>query len=1164
MRCRTIALFCLILSLGSNTLAGNAVSQIPLDGEGWKLATDPQNVGIAEKWSAEARPDAKNVKIPKIIQDDFPGYVGAAWFWRDVELPANPFEDGRYLLRFWDVDYIAEVWVNGTHVGRHEGAQAKFTFDITNAVKPGAVNRIAVRVSSLGAQPFEGLTHGQTPHGAFTPFTFGGVVDSIEVLMTPPVRLDDFFVRADPKSGKVRVEATAINASERKQKASLDFSVAPASSGEPVGVAQLQREFAPGETKVETELQVAQPRLWEPNDPALYRLDGRLTIDGAKIASHNSTRFGFRDFRFENGYFRLNGRRIFLRSAHTGADSPGNIRLPHDPNLLRRDLISLKMSGFNAVRFISTQPMRYQLDMCDEIGLMVYEENYTSWMFADSERMAECMARTITGMLLRDRNHPSIVIWGLLNETPDGSVFRQAVASLPLVRSLDDTRVVLLGSGRFDAIGNFLNGLELWKPESGFAPCVAYNPKDYAICAVALFPAKSVSMIPGVQGEYSVVRWTAPADGEYDVSAKFRAVGTFSVTNLHLLQNGKSLADGFLNVYGNGDRWEKGVKVKLSKGQTLDFVVGGQTPEGGAWYFRYEHLTMLSAAIRSSDGKTFDVSTDFSLAKNPSGTWSYGWLPAGKTPDAAAFRPYAKGETEKYEVIGDICNPGSSQWEDVLADTHYYPRVPHRLLEIERLRTFAGNDKPQFLSEYGIGSGLDLPRFLRQSEQAGIENLPLPNEIRARYAQFSEAWQRFGLDDTFAGHEDYFKQCIAKMAALKRMGLNAVRSNPKFVGYSMTGLNDPVGHGEGFITHFRELKPGATDAMYDGFYPVRWCTFAEPVNVYRGSKVRLEAVLSNEDAIRPGQYPARIEVVGPNNERIFRKSVTVTIPETQVGKELSFVIPVFSEEVPIDGPTGKYRLLATFEKGVAAAGGETEFYATDPADMPAVKGEIAVFGNDPALLEWLRKHNIKANPYKLGKSNARQVILVSNAAGGEEPAEAWRDMAKRVAEGSTAVFLTLDVLQRGEQPLGWLPLANKGTLGLVCEFNFPQLYLKDEWAKKHPLFEGLPRGGLMDYTFYREMIPDHYFWGQDVPAESVAGTIRTSFAAACQAELMLSVYNLGAGRFILNSMRVRQELGQDPTAERLLRNMLRYAKDGDKSVVPLKTGEEEFFKSIGY
>jgi hypothetical protein len=1165
MLCRAALAICVVFAVSVAGAATVVDSVISLDGGEWRLAADAKNVGVAEKWFDAPRPDAKPAKVPGLIQDVFPGYAGAAWYWRDVNVPVNPHKGGRYLLRFWDVDYVADVWVNGTHHGRHEGSQAQFTWDVTAAIKPGQVNRIAVRVLSLGGEPIEGFIRGQTPHGGFAGFSYGGIMDSVELVVAPRVRMADLFVRADPKTGKIRVQATVRNDSNEPARGVVEFKVSPATSGEAVCSSAFDLEMKPGINVISTVMRLANPRLWQLNDPFLYRMSATVKAAGSQSASETSTRFGFRDFRFENGYFRLNGRRVFWRSAHTGADDPVRIRMPIDPEMLRRDLLSLKMSGFNAVRFISTQPPRYQLEMCDEIGLMVYEESYASWMFGDSPQMAERMARSLRGMVLRDRNHPSVVIWGLLNETGQGNVFRQAVASLPLVRSLDDSRVVLLGSGRFDTIGNYLNGLQLWKPEAGVAPCVAYNPKDYAMCAVALFPAKTLGLIPGFNGEYSVARWTAPADGEYVVSGRFRGTGTFATTSIHIIQNGKPLCGSFINLNGCGDRWEKAEKVSLSKGQTLDFVVGGRSPAGGDWYCRWKDLTTLAVTIKSSDGKTYNPADEFSLSKNPSGAWSYGWLAAGATPDVSTFKTYAKGEAENYEVIGDICNPGSDRWEDVLADTHYYPRVPHRELEIARLRTFAGNDKPQFLSEYGIGSGLDLMQFLRHCEQLGAEQCQLAGDVRGKLAAFMDAWQRFKLDDTFASPEDFLRRSVAKMAGLKRMGINAIRSNPRIVGYNMTGCNDPVGHGEGFITHFRELKPGATDAIYDGFYPVRWCTFAEPVSVYRGAKVHLEAVLSNFDAIKPGQYPARIEVVGPNNERVFKKALTVAIPETKEGQEPPYVIPVFSEEVPIDGPTGKYRLLTTFERGVAAAGGETEFYVTDPADMPAVDAEVAVFGNDPELLQWLGKHGIKAQPYKTGKSNVRQVVLVSNAAGGEMPVAEWRDLAQRIARGSTAVFLSLDVLKKGDNPLGWLPLANKGTVGLTCEFNFPQCYLKDEWAKKHPLFDGLPCGGLMDYTFYREMIPDNRYWGQDVAAESVAGSIRTSIAGQCHAEMMLSVYDLGAGRFILNALRVRQELGEDPTAERLLRNMLRYAaRDLDKPIVERAGGYGELLEAVGY
>ena len=171
---------------------------ISLDGGGWFLSADPGNVGREQKWWEKPRPDAKATKIPS-IQDR-----GVAWYWRDVEVPANPCPDGRYLLRFWDVDYLADVWVNGVTVGSHEGARSPFVLDVTDAVKPGTSNRIAVRVLYPGDAPIDGFTYGQTPHGVARFFpAAGGIMDSVEFLVAPAVRVDHLFVLADPKTGRM-------------------------------------------------------------------------------------------------------------------------------------------------------------------------------------------------------------------------------------------------------------------------------------------------------------------------------------------------------------------------------------------------------------------------------------------------------------------------------------------------------------------------------------------------------------------------------------------------------------------------------------------------------------------------------------------------------------------------------------------------------------------------------------------------------------------------------------------------------------------------------------------------------------------------------------------------------------------------------------------------
>ena len=182
---------------------------------------------------------------------------------------------------------------------------------------------------------------------------------------------------------------------------------------------------------------------------------------------------------------------------------------------------------------------------------------------------------------------------------------------------------------------------------------------------------------------------------------------------------------------------------------------------------------------------------------------------------------------------------------------------------------------------------------------------------------------------------------------------------------------------------------------------------------------------------------------------------------------------------------------------------------------------------------------------------AREVILASHKPASPGGAEAFGELARRITSGSTVVFLSPQVFAEPDQPTAWLPLSRKGTVLAIHGW----LYLKDEWAKRHPIFEGLPGGGLMDYAYYRETLPDAVFLGQDPPAEAVAGAIKASQDYA--SGLMVAVYSLGEGRFVLNTLRIRENLGSHPAAERLLRNMLRYAaRDLEKPVAELPPDQD--------
>ena len=802
--------------------AFGATQVLSLDGQ-WLLAVDAGNVGQSEKWWTAPRPEAKPTKVPWIIQDAFPGYHGVAWYWKEFEGPTNPHKEGRTLLRFWQVDYKCDVWLNDTVVGSHEGGESVFVFDVTGIVKPGQKNRLAVRVLNPTHQPIDGIVLNETPHRnkalpyqSGSAWNQGGIWDTVELLSVPQAWVEDLFVRPDWKTGEIRVQANIRNAGPNPLASQLQLSVAPAATGETVTVAGLEPELKVGDTLVEKILKVDQHRLWDLDQPYLYRVTATLGLAGVGDggASHEqSVRCGFRDFRLEDGYFRLNGKRIYVKCSHTGNCCPIGLEMPHDPDFLRRDLINQKMMRYNTLRFIAGVPKRYQLDLADEIGLMVYEEPYAAWCLADSPQMKQRYNESVLGMIRRDRNHPSVAIWGLLNETPDGPVFRHAVSVLPEVRKLDDTRLVLLNSGNWHADGGGTAGIRVWRNTERDDPCVTWNGTDHIIQALGItWQPGQIAFHPGRHGEYAVVRWTAPANEKVEFSAVFKSIAQRATTSVHVMHNGQPLFDSLINLESNGPECQYSASIDVNAGDTLDCACGWGNGDYGA------DTTALTIVVKNAAGKVWTADKDFAITQNPNSAWSYGLLKPGDRPDVKTFTLFPFGKTQ--QNVGSVSNPGSVVWEDVLSDQHPYRRVPHTADVIRTLRTIHGNGKPLFISECGIGSAIDLMRTVRWYEQVGKPEVEDAQLYRSWRDQYLADWQRYRLDEVFARPEDFFQQSIARMAGQRLLSVNAVRANPACVGHSITGTLDQGMTAEGIWTTFRELKPGTTDAIFDVWAPV--------------------------------------------------------------------------------------------------------------------------------------------------------------------------------------------------------------------------------------------------------------------------------------------------------------------------------------------------------
>jgi hypothetical protein len=439
----------------------------------WLVAADAANIGRADHWFEMVHPEAQTIPVPGIIQQIFPTHQGVAWYWQTFTPDRLPGPNERALLRFGAVEYLAQVWLNGLPVGEHEGAEMPFELDVTTALREGS-NLLAVRVLKPGKERIDGYVLGEIPHrnqydhAQFQPgmsYNVAGLTGGVALALVPDIHIQDVFAQPEGTTGLVTLHVTFANPTPNAAHLPLRLVLTPAGGGETFAHYEQAVDLPPGETTLALPIDIAHPHAWNLDDPYLYRLSAEL--NGHTLA----IRFGLRDFRVIDGFFHLNGKRVFLRSSHTGNHFPIGQIVPPTPDLMRRDLLMAKAAGFNCVRFIAGAAWPEQLDFCDEIGLMVYEECYASWCLEDSPFIAERYERSYNEMIQRDRNHPSVTMWGLINEMFDGPAFHCAVNYLPKLRELDPTRLVLLASGRWDgqqSIGSVSNpSSREWQPTWG-------------------------------------------------------------------------------------------------------------------------------------------------------------------------------------------------------------------------------------------------------------------------------------------------------------------------------------------------------------------------------------------------------------------------------------------------------------------------------------------------------------------------------------------------------------------------------------------------------------------------------------------------------------------------------------------------------------------------
>ncbi len=342
------------------------------------------------------------------------------WYRKEFTLDSE-LRGKRLFIEFEGIFRDAIIWVNGSYMTRHTSGYNSLIFEITDHVRIGEENSVAVRVDS---DQCEGWWY----EGA-------GIYRNVNIYVTEPVyfKFNKTFARTD-MYGNVNADAILVNDTAESVNKTVIAEVIDA-DGNTVAKAVTEVEAEPyGESIFNVKMQVVSPKLWSVDEPDLYTF--RLTVEG----ECQETTVGFRSFEFDpdKGFF-LNGKHLKLRGACVHQDF-GGVGVALTDNLQRYKIQRLKEMGVNAYRCSHNAPAPALLKACDELGMLVMDE---SRMFGSSPEAIEQM----TNIVERDRNHACVFIWSVGNEEFDvqdldwGRLL--AEKAVRLVKKLDDTRLTV-------------------------------------------------------------------------------------------------------------------------------------------------------------------------------------------------------------------------------------------------------------------------------------------------------------------------------------------------------------------------------------------------------------------------------------------------------------------------------------------------------------------------------------------------------------------------------------------------------------------------------------------------------------------------------------------------------------------------------------------------
>ena len=436
--------------------------------KGWKFnlgdVTDAQAPGFDDSlwrvldlphdWSIEGKFSKDNPATPS--GGALPGGIG--WYRKTFTIPVS--EKGR--LAFIDFDGVyknSEVWINGHSLGLRPYGYSSFRYELTPYLKYGKEkNVLAVKVDNS-----------KQPNSRW--YSGSGIYRNVWLVMTDKIYIAHWGTyvttpEVTEQSAKVIIQTKIRNASLIDQAITLKTAIVD-TKGKTIASADTTEKLMKASAgNIEQQLTVSNPVLWSIENPYLYRVLTTVIVDGKKQDNYETT-LGIRSIGFDTAKgLLLNGKHIKINGVCNHHDL-GFLGAAINRRALERQLEILKAMGVNGIRTSHNPPAPELLELCDRMGFMVMDEAFDMWkkgktQFDYSLDWDTWHQRDIQDMVLRDRNHPSVILWSIGNEVAEqwdtsdhsGTVIAKELVSF--IKNLDLTRPVTANCNSSDSLNPVL------------------------------------------------------------------------------------------------------------------------------------------------------------------------------------------------------------------------------------------------------------------------------------------------------------------------------------------------------------------------------------------------------------------------------------------------------------------------------------------------------------------------------------------------------------------------------------------------------------------------------------------------------------------------------------------------------------------------------------